>query len=432
MHTVRMEARRYTPEEIDTRIAGLEFRPQHTTDCQKKNGYKRWTAPDKRKKCIECKLTACGVIFDFFERKATNETTEDKAKDVVKGWYREFNSAVKGPRTEASPATAVKDYLAYVADDSTQSTIVAYATFLDQFVAFCDSEKIEFVRQIDQDYVLEFRNALGTADAAYKKLHLQPNGQPRWTKLSPGTIRRRSRLLSSFFDRCIARKWMTENPATILKRKRRQKDNSRTKDQVKYLTRSQMAAILAAVDKFPRMSETNKTRLKALILTMRWTGLRISDAAVLKADAIKTDVLFLKTGKANTDVQIPLPAELTTLLATMTPYSGGYLFWNRRKDDASKSTPRNNFGVYIKTLFEQAGIPETDLQLISHRFRNTFAVHLLAKGVPLETVSLMLGHKSISTTADYYAAYAHSYMDRAERLVRQVWLLKDDETLEGR
>jgi integrase/recombinase XerD len=141
---------------------------------------------------------------------------------------------------------------------------------------------------------------------------------------------------------------------------------------------------------------------------------------------------FLKTQKAKTEVQIPLPAELTSVLKQMTPYSGGYLFWNRRKEDSSKGTPRGNFGVLIESAFKTAEIKETDIQLISHRFRNTFAVHLLTKGVPLETVSLMLGHDSIGTTADYYAAYAHSYMDRAERLVRKVWTLKDDETLEGR
>jgi len=224
---------------------------------------------------------------------------------------------------------------------------------------------------------------------------------------------------------------MSENPASILKRKRRRKDAKRTKEEVKYLTRQQMEDILWAVEQFPRMTEANKARLKAVILTMRWTGLRISDATVLKSDSIKNGVLYLKTQKAKADVQIPLPDELTEMLNKMTPYSGGYLFWNRRKETASKKTPRGNFGVAIKKVFETAGIAETDLQLISHRFRNTFAVHLLTKGVPLETVSLMLAHRSISTTADYYAAYAHSYMERAERLVRKVWTLKDDETLEN-
>jgi integrase len=60
----------------------------------------------------------------------------------------------------------------------------------------------------------------------------------------------------------------------------------KTKEEVKYLTEDQFAAVLAQCDQFPRMSDYNKARIKALILTMRWTGLRISDAVVLRAESI--------------------------------------------------------------------------------------------------------------------------------------------------
>jgi integrase len=39
----------------------------------------------------------------------------------------------------------------------------------------------------------------------------------------------------------------------------------------------------------------------------------------------------------------------------------------------------------------------------SHRLRDTFSVALLEKGVPLETVSILLGHTSIKTTEKHYA-----------------------------
>jgi site-specific recombinase XerC len=47
-----------------------------------------------------------------------------------------------------------------------------------------------------------------------------------------------------------------------------------------------------------------------------------------------------------------------------------------------------------------------NVRQVSHRFRNTFAVHLLMMGVPLETVSLLLGHQNISTTENCYAAFS--------------------------
>jgi integrase len=109
--------------------------------------------------------------------------------------------------------------------------------------------------------------------------------------MSLGTIRRNASVRKSLFDRCIVRKWMTENPATVL-RMRRRRNTKRTRDEVKYLTRHQMEDIMWAVSQFPRMADENKIRLKALILTMCWTGLRISDATLLKVDAIRDGVLF--------------------------------------------------------------------------------------------------------------------------------------------
>jgi len=37
-----------------------------------------------------------------------------------------------------------------------------------------------------------------------------------------------------------------------------------------------------------------------------------------------------------------------------------------------------------------------------HSLRHTFASHLIMAGVPIKTVQVLLGHKSISTTLDIY------------------------------
>lgn len=197
---------------------------------------------------------------------------------------------------------------------------------------------------------------------------------------------------------------------------------------MKYLTPEQFASVLKGCAEFAKMPEYNKQRLRALILTMRYTGLRISDAVVLSADKIIAGVLRLTTKKASTPVQIPLHPDLVAALGALTPYEGGFYFWNRRTGGAKASTPQGNFSVQIAKVFRSCGI-DSDVHHVSHMLRNTVAVHLLESGVPLETVSLMLGHQSVTTTERYYADFSKGYMDRAEATVRKVWSLGPGESL---
>ena len=52
----------------------------------------------------------------------------------------------------------------------------------------------------------------------------------------------------------------------------------------------------------------------------------------------------------------------------------------------------------FKTVFEKAEIQDGHI----HRFRDTFAVRLLEKGVSIETVSVLLGHSNIAITLKHY------------------------------
>jgi site-specific recombinase XerD len=74
----------------------------------------------------------------------------------------------------------------------------------------------------------------------------------------------------------------------------------------------------------------------------------------------------------------------------------------------------------MKDAFSSAGII-SDGFLISHRLRDTFAVDLLQKGVPMEEVSKMLGHTSISITEKHYAPWCKGRQDRLKALVTATW-----------
>jgi integrase/recombinase XerD len=95
-----------------------------------------------------------------------------------------------------------------------------------------------------------------------------------------------------------------------------------------------------------------------------------------------------------------------------------YVFWsgNGKRDTISKKWAN----IYIAPVFEAAGI-ERNGNRVSHRFRDTFAVDLLQKGVPLEEVSKLLGHESIKTTEKSYAKWVKGRQDCLDALVSATW-----------
>jgi integrase/recombinase XerD len=53
-----------------------------------------------------------------------------------------------------------------------------------------------------------------------------------------------------------------------------------------------------------------------------------------------------------------------------------------------------NWQCALKLLFDLAEVPSGH----AHRFRETFAVEALLAGIPLERVSILLGHQSVRIT----------------------------------
>jgi integrase len=71
----------------------------------------------------------------------------------------------------------------------------------------------------------------------------------------------------------------------------------------------------------------------------------------------------------------------------------------------------------LQILFQIAGVQGGH----AHRFRDTFAVELLLAGVPLERVSVLLGHSSVRVTERHYAPWTKSRQDQLEADLQRAW-----------
>jgi integrase len=171
-----------------------------------------------------------------------------------------------------------------------------------------------------------------------------------------------------------------------------------------------MRRILDACDRYPG----KRDRLRAFVLVMRYSGLRIGDTIALDESRISGNKLLLYTAKTGTPVYVPLPAIVMTALGNLETNANGRFF---STGDAKPQTARANWSRYLDTLFDLAKVHGAH----SHRFRDTFAVSLLLKGVSLESVSRLLGHSSIKVTERHYAPWVKARQTILEAEVRRTW-----------
>ena len=161
-------------------------------------------------------------------------------------------------------------------------------------------------------------------------------------------------------------------------------------------------------------------RVKTFILLQRWSGLACMDAATLRRDALNdNNNLTRGRNKTGTEVFVPLPPALAEMLRTLPNDHPDYFFWN--PDRMKKTSIVAMFGDWLRTVFDKAGVPHGRQEMLSHRFRHTFAVEMLLAGVPIERVSVLLGHKTIRTTEKYYSAWVKERQQKLEAEVKDAW-----------
>jgi integrase/recombinase XerD len=138
---------------------------------------------------------------------------------------------------------------------------------------------------------------------------------------------------------------------------------------------------------------------RTILTTCYAAGLRISEAIRLKVTDIDSQrmVIRVEQGKGQKDRYVMLSPKLLQSLRN----------WWRVNKPKEWLFPGDRVGGYItKDAVEQAcqkahrgcGISKP---ITPHCLRHAFAVHLLESGTDVRTIQLLLGHRSLATTARY-------------------------------
>jgi integrase len=308
-----------------------------------------------------------------------------KASDQVHEW--ESRGRIDEDKSD-EPVTVAQACARFLRDARARKlrrpTLYKYRLLLRRLRDFADSRGARYICEMDLEHVRDFRSG--------------------WPDQNLSALKKLERL-RAFFRFCQDSDWLPDNPAKKLK------NPKVTQPPTMPYPKEQMAAILGACQEYP--DRRNAARLRALVLLLRFSGLRIRDAVTLSRDRIREGKLFLYTAKTGTPVWCPIPPSVTEALDAIQDNTR-YFFWT------GESKPKSCVGDWqraLRRLFKLAGVPDGH----AHRFRDTFAVELLLAGVPLERVSVLLGHQSVKVTEKHYTPWVRARQEQLEQDVRRTW-----------
>jgi site-specific recombinase XerD len=359
--------------------AMLTLQRRHSKKCRDRNN-----GPNYLKCRGHCPLRVCGTSEGRRVRISL------KTRDLQRAARRltEIEDRVSG-RPRKSIAEAIEAFHAQHHSDQSE-TKRKYKRILGLFRDFCTTAEIHYldrVRLEDMDRYALWRN------------------KENWTWV------KEVELLRQFFEFCRDREWTTKNPARGLKRPIMIEAN----DVVPY-TQAEIVKIIAACDQVGRNSYERR-RARAMVLLMRFAGLRISDVVTLSRDHIRGTRLEKRAVKNHRMIRVELPAVVLTALDLL-PQPKAAAEDDQRffsKDDAVLRSQVKGAWRTLAAVFKRSGVKRAK----PHRFRHTLASELLGKGGNLEEVAAILGD-SPATIRRYYAKWTPEYQSRQDALIRTI------------
>lgn len=340
-----------------------------------------------------CPISVEGYLEGQEVRKSLNLCDWEKAQEFVR--EREARGFWESPsnyNAHGGPISIADVGLRFVADAEarqlTEETIKKYKRLFKKLEIFAERRGIIFIQGLTVDVLSSFRSS--------------------W-KLGPRTSVKELERLRGLLDFARDREWITKNPALELKAPK-----PKPRPTLPF-THEEIIRVLAALDTYgKRAGVMNAQRLRAFVLLLRYSGMRIGDTVSCGVDRITNNRLFLYTQKTGVPVYCILPDFVVAALEASPRPCEHFYFWS----GASKlHSAVGKWQRRLKRLFELAQVAKGH----AHRFRDTFAVELLLAGLPIERVSVLLGHQSIRVTERHYSPWTRSRQDQLEADLARAW-----------
>ena len=332
----------------------------------------------RRAKCF-CPIWAQGVLHGETIRRSLDLTNWEAAQKKVREWeiHGRENTVTVG---EAYDRFLENQRVNHSAADTMQKQRLLKKRMVEHFG---DTP----VRAITVDDLDHFRQTW----------HLGPT-------TTANTINR----LRTFFNFCLKREWIEKSPARHL-----------TVPKIDEVERKpfepeELQKIWEAVEQFPNWGiygMGTRDRLRAFLLILRWTGMRIGDCVQLEESKIVDGQITIRTTKNGKRVSIPLHPEAREALEKI-KNGNRFYFWS---GEGTVKSAVSAWERTMKRLYRICGF-----RAHCHRYRHNFATELLAKGVPISEVAAILGNTA-KMVEKVYGQWCKGRADALNELVKATW-----------
>tara|TARA_R110001583_G_scaffold150849_1_gene302828 strand:- start:962 stop:1852 length:891 start_codon:yes stop_codon:yes gene_type:complete len=233
-----------------------------------------------------------------------------------------------------------------------------------------------YLKQLNHRFICDFEIFLRNNKNSKNELTLTNNG-----------VMKHLERFKKMINLACKLEWITKNPFQMFQLKFKKFDRE-------YLSERELELIENTF-----FTKEGLERVKDCFLFSCYTGLSYVDVKMLKSNHITRGIdnnywIFTKREKTNETVKIPILPKALEIL-------NKYKVFSKHNNDEKVLPLYSNqkINVYLKEIAEDCGIHKN---LTFHVARHTFATTvMLSNGVPLETVSKLLGHTKLSTTQIY-------------------------------
>jgi site-specific recombinase XerD len=272
---------------------------------------------------------------------------------------------------------------------------------VDSFIEFMSTEKNSSPRTLE-NYTLAirlFREWLGDRFTTWRELtadHFRAYlFELLKAELKRSTIRLRFAAFRSFYKYLVHRRGYPKSPVAEVELPKADKPLPVV------LTLIQIEELLALPLKLPlekQAPEWMPLRDAAILELFYSTGLRLAELAALDVEQIDTVNECVKVmGKGSKERIVPIGSYALTAMQkyqSAAKIQQGPLFLSKLQKRLSTRSIANALNKYL----QHSSIA---FKVTPHKFRHSFATHLLDHGADLRSVQALLGHASLSTTQIY-------------------------------